>query len=112
MIGNEGRLDQIFLTVFFEEQVHDIALGMTVFEFNVMLLCKCLGFFIGCYRIKVNPCIFLNAVSHGDPFKRLAKIQFNAVIYKSGCTKHCFCQITEHGLGQLHHSFVIGISLI
>ena len=112
MVSYKGRLDQVLFTVFFKEQVYDITLGMTILKFNVVFSGKCLGLFVCCYRIKVNTCIFLNAVCHGDTFKRLAEIQLNTIIFKLCCPKDCLSQITEHGLGKLHHSFVICICLI
>ena len=44
-VSHDARLKKLVLTVLLKEEVDDIALGMALFIFNVMFLCKCLCFF-------------------------------------------------------------------
>ena len=112
MIHDKCWLDQFFLTVFLEEQIDDITLLMTFFIFNMMLICKLLSCFIICNFIKINSCIFLDCIIHGQTFKRFAEVDLDTIVGNLRRTADLLCQITEHGLCQFHHSFVICICLI
>ena len=112
MIHDKCWLDQFFFTVFLEEQVDDITLLMTFFIFNMMLICKLLSCFIICNFIKVNSCIFLDRIIHGQTFKRFAEIDLDTIVGNLRRTTNLLCQITEHRLSQFHHAFIICICLI
>ena len=112
MIHDKCWLDQFFFTVFLEEQVDDITLLMTFFIFNMMLICKLLSCFIICNFIKVNSCIFLDRIIHGQTFKRFAEVDLDTIVGNLRRTTNLLCQITEHRLSQFHHAFIICICLI
>ena len=112
MIHDKGWLDQLLLTIFLKEEVDDIALCMTFFKFDVVLFGKCLGSFITFYGIKINTCVFLDGIVHGQTCKWLTEIKLDPVVCELCTAAYLFCQITEHALCQLHHAFIICICLI
>ena len=112
MIHDKCRLDQFFLTVLLEEEVDDITFLMTVLILNMMLVSKFLSCFIICYFVKINSCIFLDSIVHGQTCERLTKIDLNTIVGDLCGTADFLCKVTEHGLCQFHHSFIIGICLI
>ena len=74
MIHDKCRLNQFFFTIFFEEEVDDIALCMTILKFDVMLFCKSLCFFISSNCIKIDTSILLDCIIHCKTLKWLAEI--------------------------------------
>ena len=112
VIHDECRLNQLFLTVFLEEEVYDIALLVTLLIFNMMLISKLLGCCIVFNLIKINSCIFLDSIVHGKTLERLAKIDLDTIVGDLAGSADLLCKITEHGLCQFHHSFIICICLI
>ena len=112
MIHDKCRLDQFFLTVLLEEQVDDITLLVVCLIFNMMLVSKLFSCLIICYFIKVDSCIFLNCFVHCHSGERLTKVDFHTIIRNLSGSAHFFCQITEQGLCQFHHSLIICICLV
>ena len=112
MIHDECRLDQLFLTVLLEEEVDDITFLMTVLILDMMLVSKFLCCLIICYFVKIDSCIFLDGIVHGQTCERLTKIDLNTIVGNLCGTADFLCKVTEHGLCQFHHSFIISICLI
>jgi len=112
MIHYECGLDQFFLTELLKEEVDDIALLMTFLEFDAFLFCESLGIFIGFNLIEVNSGILEDCFIHGHTGKGLSEIYLGSLICELCRTAHLLSKISEHGLGKLHHSVVVGISLI
>ena len=81
MIHQEGRLDQMLFYISLKEQVQDIALLMTLLEFNIVCFRKLSCLLQRLHFIPVHSAVFLHCVYHGDALKRLAKIHLHAVIY-------------------------------
>ena len=61
---------------------------------------------------KVNACIFLDGIHHGDTLKGLAQIHFHAVVGDRGGAKHLLRHSAVQILSQIHHAMVIRIGLI
>ena len=78
----------------------------------MMLSSKFLSCFIICYFIKIDSCIFLDRIVHGQTLKRLAKVDLDTIVGNLCGTTNLLSQITEHGLCQFHHSLIICICLI
>ena len=112
MIHDKCRLDQLFLTVLLEEEVDDVTLLMTILILDMMLVSKLLGCLIICYFVKVDSCIFLDGIVHGQTCERLSKIDLDTIVGNLCGTADLLCKVTEHGLCQLHHSLIISICLI
>ncbi|CDB19847.1 putative uncharacterized protein [Blautia sp. CAG:52] len=112
MIHDKGRLDQFFLAELFEEQVDDIAFFVALFVCDMMFFCQFFCSFIICNLVEIDTCIFFDGIVHGQTFKRFSEIDLDTVVRNLCRTADFFCQITEHGFGQFHHTFIISISLI
>ena len=112
MIHNEGGLNQVLLAELFEEEVDDVALGVTLLEFYMMLLSKLLCLGIICNGIEINTGIFLDTINHGNAFEWLAKVDLNAIVCDYRGTADGLCQMLKHALGEFHHPLVIGVCLV
>ena len=112
MIHNKCRLNQLFLTIFFEEEIDNIAFLVTLLILDMMFGSKLLGSFIICNLVKVNSCIFLDRIIHGQTLKWLSKINLDTIVRNLGGTADLLCQIAEHGFRKFHHSFIICICLV
>ena len=112
VIHNKCRLNQLFLTIFFEEEIDNIAFLVTLLILDMMLSGKLLGSFIICNLVKVNSCIFLDRIIHGQTLKWLSKINLDTIVRNLGGTADLLCQIAEHGFRKFHHSFIICICLV
>ena len=84
MIHNEGWLDQFFLTELLEEEVYDITLLVAFFVFYISLFGKCFCFLIGCYFVKFDAGVFLDALCHRHSGKWLSKVNFCSLVGDCG----------------------------
>ena len=112
MVHNEYGLDQMLFYELFEEQVQDIALGMTLFVMYTLLVCQLLRSSGVGDLIEINACIFLDGIYHGQSLERLAEINGLFCVRNYGGTAYFLCHIAEHVLGQIHHSVVVGVCLV
>ena len=112
MVHDERRLEQVLLAVLFEEQVNDVALCVPCLVLDVVLVSKLLCSFVAFYRIEINACILLDGVVHGKALERLTEIDLEVAVLDERRTADFICNISEHGLSELHHAVVISISLI
>jgi len=112
MIHDECRLDQLLLTELLEEQVHDVALLVALLVLYVMLVSDLLRLSVISNLIKINTCIFLDSVNHSQTLKWLAKVDLDSVVGDLGASTYLLCEVTEHGLCELHHTIVICVCLV
>ena len=96
----------------FKEQVEDIALCMSVLKLNMVLFCKRLCLVGILYLCKVDAGIFLYSLDHCQPFKGLAQVDLILAVRYAGLSAHLHSNVSEHIFRQIHHSVVVGISLI
>ena len=112
MIHDEYGLDQMLFYELLEEQVQDIALGMTLFVVHTLLVCQLLRSSGIGNLVEVNACIFLDSIYHGQSLKRLAQVDGLFCIRDHGSTAYFLCHIAEHVLSQIHHSVIVGVCLV
>lgn len=62
MVHNEYGLDQMLFYELLEEQVQDIALGMTLFVVYALLVCQLLRSSGIGNLVEVNACVFLDSI--------------------------------------------------
>ncbi|CDA88646.1 putative uncharacterized protein [Ruminococcus sp. CAG:563] len=112
MIHNECRLNELVLAELLKEEIENVALCVTLLELNIMLLSEllCLCVILDC--VKINACIFLNGICHCESLKRLAEVDFLIAVCDGRRTANLGCKVSEHALGEIHHSVIIGICLI
>ena len=112
MIHYKGRLEKVLFNEFLEEQIQNIALLVSFLEGYVVLLSGRSRLFKSVNLVKVNSGILLNGVDHRDSLERLAEIHFDSVIHNCCCAEDFLCYISVEVLGEVHHSVVVGVSLI
>ncbi len=118
MIHDEGRLDHLVLAEGIEEQVDDVALLVARLIGNLVLVRDFLCLLVGFDLVKIDAGLFLNGFDHGQSAERLAEVDGDAgaglliAIVQAGRAAYLLCDITEHGLGQFHHTVVIGVGLV
>jgi len=112
MIHDKCRLDQLFFTELLKEQVNDITLLMTFFICNIVFISQFLSCCIIFYLIEVDSGIFLDRIIHGQTLKRLTEINLDSIIGNLCASANLFSKITEHGLCQFHHTFIVCVCLI
>ena len=112
MIHAECRLNQLLLTVFLKEEVDDITLLVALLVCAMMLVRKLLGGSIIRYLIDIDSRLFLDGIIHGQTCEWLSKVDLYAVVADLGASANLLCEVTEHGLRQLHHAFVVCVCLV
>ena len=112
MIHNESRLNKFLLAELFKEEILDIADTVVFFVSDFLFFCEGSRLFQGLNLVKINARIFLNGIGHGKSSERTFQVNGSSLIADMESPANLLCKITEHGLGELHHPVVIGISLI
>ena len=77
-----------------------------------MLVCKLLRLGGILHLIKIDACILLHRIHHGNALKRLGEIHGMLPVSQHLRTGHFLCHIAVKVLGQIHHAVVIGVCLI
>ena len=85
---------------------------MARFIFDMVRVCRGTRLFERVDFVKVHAGILLDRVKHGNSGKRLAEVDFHAVIGNHGCAEHFLRDVAIKVFGQIHHAVIIGISLI
>ena len=78
----------------------------------MMLVRKLLGCCIIRNLIEIDSRIFLDGIVHGQTCEWFSKVDLYAVVADLGASAYLLCEVTEHGLRQLHHAFVVCVCLI
>ena len=84
MAGQEGRLNQLVLDKFVEEQVEDIALQVALLILDVVLLGDRSGLLQGVDLVEVDAGVLLDRLDHADPLKRFAQVDLGVAVENGG----------------------------
>ncbi len=112
MIDDEGRLNQLVLTIFIEEQIDNIAPLMMRFVLNMMFIRHFTCIFQCLDLIEIHTGVFADGIDHRHLRKRLAEIDHLIAIGDNGRAVHLLRDIAVHTLCQFHHAVVVGVCLI
>ena len=112
MIHDKSRLNQLFFTVLFKEEILDISDSVVLFKGNFLFFSKGSCLFQSLNLIKINAGIFLNGIGHGQSSKGAFQVNRSTLITDVKSSADLFRKVTEHGLGKLHHTVIVGICLI
>ena len=112
MVHHKGGLNQMLFRVLLKEQIQNIALAVALLILNMVLLRQLSGLLHRLHLIPVHTGILFHRVHHGDPAEGLAQIHLHSVIHNGGGSQHFFRHIPVQILCQVHHSVIIGISLV
>ena len=112
MIHDKGRLNQFLFAVLFKEEVLDVPDTMVFFVSDFLFFCEGSRFFQGLNLVKINARIFLNGIGHGQSSKGAFQVNRSSLIADVKSSTYLFRKVTEHGLGKLHHTVIVGICLI
>jgi len=85
---------------------------VTLLVLDVMLICKLLRLGGILHLVKIDACILLHRIHHGNALKRLGEIHGMLPVGQHLGTGHFLCHIAVKVLSQIHHAVVIGICLI
>ena len=112
MIHDKSRLNELLFTVFFEEEILDITDTVVFFVRDFLFFCEGSRLFQGLNLVKINARIFLNGIGHGKSSEWAFQVNRGSLIADMESPANLLHKIPEHGLGELHHPVVVGISLI
>ena len=85
---------------------------MACLKLDMALLRESLRLLVGGNLIKIDAGVLLHGLHHGETRERLAEVNLVLTVLDHGRAAHFLREEAEHGLGQLHHSVVIGVCLV
>ena len=112
MPSQEGRLNQLVLDKFVEEQVEDIALQMALLILDVVLLGNRSGFLQGVDLVEVDAGVLLDRLDHADPLKRFAQVDLGVAVENGGGAQNLEGDVAQQLLGQVHDVLEVGVCLV
>ena len=112
VVHNERRLDHLVFTELVKEHGDNVALLVAVLVLNALLVGQFPGLFVRGDLVEVNAGLGLDGVVHGDPGKRFAEVNVNAVVRNERGTADRLRQMAVHALGQFHHALVVRVRLV
>ena len=77
-----------------------------------LLIRQLLSFLCSLNLLKINPCVLLNGINHGQPLKGLSKVNLHLSIGNKSSPTYLLGYMAEHVLRQIHHAVIIRVSLV
>ena len=102
----------MLLNISLKEEIEDISALVAVLILHALFVSYLSCFLKSLYLTEVNAGVLLYCFDHGKSFKGLAEIDHVLAVGNAGSTAYLLRNVTEHILSEVHHTVVVGISLI
>ena len=112
MLGQEGRLDQVFFYKGVKEQIQNIALLVAFLILDSLRFGGGSCFLQRMDLMEIHAAVLLHRFRHGDPCKRLSEIDLGPVVGDNGRTQNLLRHMTVQVFRQIHHAVEVRIGLV